>query len=136
MQNEEPVIPQMNPEVKAEWLAALRSGEYSQGHQRLRTEDNQHCCLGVLSDLAVKAGVAKWELGSSGWAVVPPDQSYESAKPEAFGHGLLPKFIRDWSGLTTDNGTYCKNEKLGSLTYDNDHGDSFEEIANTIEECL
>lgn len=27
----------MNPEVKEQWLNALRSGEYEQGRERLRT---------------------------------------------------------------------------------------------------
>lgn len=38
----------MTPELKAKWIAALRSGEYQQGRGRLRTDDNRFCCLGVL----------------------------------------------------------------------------------------
>ena len=48
----------MKPEIQAEWVAALRSGEYKQGTGVLRSEANEFCCLGVLCDLAVKAGVA------------------------------------------------------------------------------
>lgn len=45
----------LDPEVKAAWLAALRSGEYRQGRNRLLTvEDRSFCCLGVLCDLWVK----------------------------------------------------------------------------------
>jgi hypothetical protein len=40
----------MNPEVKARWVAALRSGEYKQGKGALRL-NNKFCCLGVLCDL-------------------------------------------------------------------------------------
>jgi hypothetical protein len=40
----------MNPEVKAKWVAALRSGKYIQGHGRLSSH-NQHCCLGVLCEV-------------------------------------------------------------------------------------
>lgn len=42
----------MNPEIKAKWLAALRSGEYQQGRGCLRRgskEFPQFCCLGVLA---------------------------------------------------------------------------------------
>lgn len=48
----------MNKDVKSQWVSALRSGEYEQGRGRLE-RDGKFCCLGVLCDLAVKAGVAK-----------------------------------------------------------------------------
>ena len=38
----------MTPELKAQWIAALRSGEYTQGYNHLRTENGYYCCLGVL----------------------------------------------------------------------------------------
>lgn len=38
----------MNPDLKARWLAALRSGDYKQGPYRLETDDGRFCCLGVL----------------------------------------------------------------------------------------
>lgn len=41
----------MNPEDKARWVAALRSGEYKQATGQLRTRDNKHCCLGVCLDV-------------------------------------------------------------------------------------
>lgn len=50
----------MNPEIKAQWIAALRSGEYQQGRKCLTTitaEGDKHCCLGVLCDLASKAAI-------------------------------------------------------------------------------
>src|SRR5687767_3496429 len=40
----------MDPEVKARWVAALRSGEYQQARMRLRNGDAM-CCLGVLCNL-------------------------------------------------------------------------------------
>lgn len=47
----------MNPEVKALWIEALRSGKYQQGQGALRRISDgggpdQFCCLGVLCDLA------------------------------------------------------------------------------------
>ena len=40
----------MNPEWKAKWVNALRSGEYKQAQDYLRTNDG-YCCLGVICDL-------------------------------------------------------------------------------------
>jgi hypothetical protein len=40
----------MNTELKTKWLAALRSGEYTQTSGSLRDNDG-HCCLGVLCDV-------------------------------------------------------------------------------------
>ena len=37
-----------------EWLVALRSGEYAQGQFFIRDSDNKFCCLGVLTDVAMK----------------------------------------------------------------------------------
>lgn len=48
----------MNPEVKTQWLEALRSGEFQQGTGAL-CEGGKYCCLGVLSELAVRAGVVR-----------------------------------------------------------------------------
>lgn len=42
-------------EIKENWLAALKSGEYIQGDGRLRITDIdgvcKHCCLGVLASI-------------------------------------------------------------------------------------
>lgn len=40
----------MDAELKAKWVAALRSGKYRQGHNALMT-DNGYCCLGLLCHL-------------------------------------------------------------------------------------
>lgn len=39
----------LNPEAKAKWLEALRSGRYAQARESLRNSDG-FCCLGVLCD--------------------------------------------------------------------------------------
>jgi hypothetical protein len=52
-------VVKMNPEVKAKWLMALRSGEFTQGKGALRVmkdsirspSGESHCCLGVLCEL-------------------------------------------------------------------------------------
>jgi len=42
----------LDPEIKAKWLAALRSGEYPQGKFKL-LRDGKYCCFGVLFELAI-----------------------------------------------------------------------------------
>jgi hypothetical protein len=42
------------------WINALESGEFLQGHGSLRGA-NTHCCLGVATELAVRAGVEAFE---------------------------------------------------------------------------
>lgn len=50
----------MNQEIKKLWCEALRSGNYKQGTLALYNKKaGTYCCLGVLTDLAVKAGVAE-----------------------------------------------------------------------------
>lgn len=39
----------MDAKLKADWIAALRSGEYKQGRAALATADGKYCCLGVLA---------------------------------------------------------------------------------------
>lgn len=42
----------MNAELKAKWIAALRSGEYPQGRGALLTPDGGMCCMAVLREVA------------------------------------------------------------------------------------
>ena len=45
-----PLRSNMDTKIKAQWLAALRSGEYKQGKRFLHNKDHEFCCLGVLLD--------------------------------------------------------------------------------------
>src|SRR6478752_3145258 len=48
----------MDKKLKAEWLAALRSGKYKQGQGGLHNPDGDtYCCLGVLCDVARIKGI-------------------------------------------------------------------------------
>lgn len=100
----------MVPEVKAAWVAALRSGNYRQGNGTLHNiGQNTYCCLGVLCDLAVKAGVAKEREGDGMFASNVDSAMYHS--------GVLPKAVADWAGLSD-----C-NPVLGDHMYHpDDHG--------------
>lgn len=48
----------MDKDLKARWVAALRSGEYTQGRARLRSAVNTYCCLGVLCEVMGEPAVS------------------------------------------------------------------------------
>lgn len=118
----------MNEDVKRQWMAALRSGEYEQGYERLK-EDGRFCCLGVLCDLAVKAGVVDgWRKKKVTDAVIL--DSIGATDETDF----LPREVQEWAGIDEKNPVVDDGETLTGL---NDvEGLSFEEIANIIEEEL
>jgi hypothetical protein len=121
------------------WLKALRSGEYRQGENRLCTlsEDGakSFCCLGVLSDLAVKEGACVWS-------------KYPHAQgAEGVGHDLhyLSEAVIEWSGLQQLSAEQIKFNNLvvaidgPTKTYVsclNDIGRTFTEIADVIEQIV
>ncbi len=117
----------MNPDVKAQWTAALRSGEYEQGMGYLN-RDNKLCCLGVLCELAVKAGV-KVEVteGSDGGA---PFRAYDD------NSGYPPPAVQEWARLNTPNPTVLIDGETSALAEFNDSGKSFAQIADAIDACL
>ena len=112
----------MNKEIKEQWIEALRSGEYLQGKHQLK-DGNTFCCLGVLTDLAVRANVGKW-YGES-WH----DSLIEYSS-------LLPPRIQTWSGMETYSGAFLMENGITScsLSQMNDEGKSFEEISEVIAE--
>lgn len=130
----------MRVKVKKKWVDALRSGEYTQGQNRLvtyaGTDEAQYCCLGVLCDLAEKAGVVKFDTGGYVSVDNPLDR-------DRFG---LPKAVSAWAGLTEK--TFNNRKSLASapqvtiqtntdsLANHNDNGKTFEQIAEAIERDL
>lgn len=123
----------MNPEVKALWLEALRSGRYDQGMGNLKAgdaDDPAYCCLGVLCELAAIDGV------------IPAGQRREDAlnDPAYYFNGeneFLPAEVMTWANLDSNNGTYKENLQLWMadqcLTDHNDNGMSFTHLADLIE---
>lgn len=130
----------MVPSIKAEWVAALESGDYEQGRGNLATVDTvtvgdlttevvKWCCLGVLCDLAVKAGVihsvqAFGRLNYAGeGSVLPQAVSYwaglEGEDNPGVGEGKKPLSV--WN-----DGSYYGKE------HENVPSHSFEEIAAAI----
>lgn len=115
----------MNPNVKALWLTALRSGEYKRGTGVLHRFDGCMCPLGVLADVAARNGcpVSVQQTSSGDW-------SYDGQK------GMVPDKILDWAGIDPDYA--LEYEGVGhSIPYLNDDADlSFAQIAELIEEQL
>jgi hypothetical protein len=118
----------MNPEIRAQWCAALRGGEYAQTREALRrlpgdsdVTDAQpvgYCCLGVLTDLYVKDGNLE-DYEDHGW-----EQTVWDAD------GVLASPVRDWAGLFA-----CNPSLTPALTASdvNDGGGTFAEIADLID---
>lgn len=120
----------MNRDVRDRWVAALRSGDYVQGHRRLRGVGDGGvpvlCCLGVLCELAVAAGVARLD---------PETGRYHDADDHTTNgfNGVLSPAVRDWAGLRDPNPTVDH----APLSWWNDHGNaSFGMIADKIARYL
>lgn len=137
----------LKPEIKEKLITALTDGSYKQGEGYLRidgvddaTGENvtEFCCLGVLTDLAIKDGLD---------IDVVRDGAYTYYDKESC---FLPEAVRDWAGTDLDgSGTWAvwKDEsnvefvdKNGSEQLENtliglnDSGMDFAFIANVIKE--
>jgi len=119
----------MNEEIKAQWIAALRSGRYPQGAGSLcRSIDDkkQYCCLGVLSELAVLEGIIE----------SPTVRHFDKyTELEYAGYvSFLCEEVRDWSGMSTSRGAFSveDGEEPVSLDRLNDGGFTFDQIADVI----
>jgi hypothetical protein len=109
----------MKADIKAAWLAKLRSGEFAQGSGQLRTWDAdkkvwQYCCLGVLCEMS---GLGEWE---------------ERLRVSVYlgSKHYLPVEVAEWAGIDPDCGNVLGvQRRLGTL---NDSGASFIAIADAI----
>lgn len=103
----------LDPEFKAKWIAALRSGEYKQGTGWMY-KDGKYCCLGVASELCGVPAKGK---------VIILDEGYTEDEIRK-----IPQPLRGKSGT---------NDVVKSLTNLNDvQQKSFSEIADYIEKNL
>lgn len=101
----------VNKEVRAKWIAALRSGRYAQGTGTLRKHD-KFCCLGVLCDV----------IDSESWQDMSGGNYWQRNHG---GENLLPTHIEELTGITRD--------LQWALADMNDLGASFAAIADHIE---
>ena len=119
----------MKPEIKELWINALPN--YRQGKQCLRDRDDEFCCLGVLCDIYVQTGNAKWDV----YRLVNQEYGYGILGNTVF----LPDEIVEWAGLDNESPFYIDPEHP-EARYDgvvylstlNDKGYTFEEIKQVI----
>lgn len=129
----------MNPDIKAQWLTALRSGQYVQGRGMLRQTSAdgqvQHCCLGVLCDLYIQAhpDKAHWHPGLQPSTMPGREGSKASYFIAEFDEqrSLLPYHVYSWAGIQGTNiFVHQHNRSISAL---NDRGTSFAAIADILE---
>jgi hypothetical protein len=122
----------MKQEVMKIWVDALRSGEYTQGQGCLKSTSGNHCCLGVLCELYDKNNEEKLIKTEAEGRVFFNENSR-----------LTPMKVVDWAGLHFSDGSIndtpdfvmiLGGPQVESLASLNDHGSSFQEIADFIEQ--
>jgi hypothetical protein len=118
----------VNPNVKELWLDRLENGDIPQTTNKLADLEGGRCCLGVLCDIAVEEGVINPP-------VVDDDRlMYDNEI------AVLPPKVMEWSGLEHNNGGFALNPEEkpdyidDALSYRNDTGKTFPEIAQIIRE--
>jgi hypothetical protein len=122
----------MNPEIKKQWVEALRSRKYKQGQSQLRKVDEKgrssFCCLGVLCNLHAQAH--------------PEVAAYETDPQEYLGaFGFPPAEVVEWAGLDDEDPAITYKGELSSLASLNDGRGlrkplTFGQIARIIERQL
>ena len=104
-------------EHRKQWVAALRSGNYTQTRGVLRNAQG-FCCLGVACDIS---GLGEWE-------------AREDVINSYINHfDTLPRVVSDWLGISSSGHGINGNESF-SLTILNDVSlYTFDQIADLIE---
>lgn len=108
----------MNAKIKKLWVKALRSGKYKQGKTKLHygnQNGSKYCCLGVLSDLAVKNGVC--------------------SRKKAFERNeTLNIPVCVWAGLDCDRNPVVNGNRIS--IFNDKKNFNFRQIADLIEKNL
>lgn len=137
----------LNREVATEWVKRLRSGEYQQGPGFLairRDGDGpqQHCCLGVLCEIAADQNVVDVRTGSTVEGIT---------REFGYAHTIPPTAVQEWAGLEEFEGWEVKvpegmNERIDRdyvprdgassvalVALNDEYGFTFEQIADLLE---
>ena len=108
----------MREDIKKRWIEALRSGKYKQGKKRLKTLEENYCCLGVLCDIVKDELGIEWHESNEYYVI-------------SGNAGVLPNDVIDYTGLLSTTLPGNPNRCLEGL---NDlYGYTFEQIADVIE---
>lgn len=109
-------------DIMLEWVVALRSGDYPQGVSALHSYDgDSYCCLGVLCEVAVKAGVISPGLRFSN----------ESSFSYDGDRNTLPYSVIQWAGLTR-NDPILPFEPSPNANWDMDYDDDLQPQVSCI----
>lgn len=116
----------MRSNIADRWICALRSGEYVQGAHRLQSASGLFCCLGVLTDMAIKEGIGRWDYSRYHPTFIADDGQEDT--------NFLPAAVAEWAGVQSAAGRYGESEHSEDyLATRNDMGMSFEAIADLID---
>jgi hypothetical protein len=119
----------MKKEWADKWVAALRTGPYTQTRRTLRGSKG-FCCLGVLCDLVKDEPLVQghWQESDRG--------QYGFTVAGAYADQILPSRAQRLVGMVSSNGSLRTSDGAMStaLSTLNDDGLSFDEIASIIEE--
>ena len=129
----------LDPDFKAKWVAALRSGKYRQvaGTLRATNPSGKHsfCCLGVACNLISNRRWAedKYKKGKSmaGWGGL--GSGADSGFP-FFTEEIDPLNVDAWGRPGRDRGVHATINCLISMN--DDFGATFEDIADFVEANL
>lgn len=120
----------MDSSVKEMWVKALRSGQYDQGTLYLKKEDFetkniQYCCLGVLA-----------EITSHEFKINDDNDGTYYLEGERVG-GMSPR-LASFLPISIENRLFDEkaSNHIATLMTMNDDGESFNTIADYIEENL
>ena len=103
--------------------SSLRSGNYEQGTQFLRS-GTEYCCLGVLCDLYIKEnGGLKWE-------------RVEDCDIDVLVGEDQPQIVVSWAGLPEPSPDIVVDGNTDCIAAYNDNGAPFSVIADLIEAQL
>lgn len=120
----------MKPEIKAAWVAALRSGKYKQGMKFLN-RNGAFCCLGVLCELAKEAGVTETTNHSAFKNIVM--YSDKCSMP--------PTVVYQWSGLSapvvpSPPNIKSRHNEVSIAELNDEYNYTFDQLADLIERHL
>lgn len=118
----------MKPEWKKKWIDALRSGKYLQARGELRREGTvpAYCCLGVLCELGVEAGLL--QRGSLG--------SYEDLVGRRTSGTILLNSFADTVGLPIADVGAVADPQSTLINMNDEKLYNFSQIADWIEKHL